>query len=170
VARPRKKRKYTRKEELPSLQEEAKQEGVGQVEQGEPEKPLLSTQTTKQLEKEVAKVQRKVVAAEEEEKKGVPGTKLDRWEATARKIPWTLKDFDKYNKIEFVPEETIPITINGVTITMLNGYKMKVPEPFYGEYIEWRNRQRSQSKPIATDRGIVTVAPGAGALPPYEEE
>lgn len=134
-------------------------------------KPLLKTETKRQLTKEVEQALRAATEAEEQIDANMPGVKLDRYGASARKVPYTLKYFETlYPMVTFTPEATVPVTINGVRLQFISGREVTVPEPFKGEYERWRRDIRGFSRPIAVDQGVVSVAPGAGPLPSREAE
>ena len=84
-----------------------------------------------------------------------------------RKIPYTRKDLDEiYGTTEFIPDETIPITLQGIRFQMVAGRETCVPKEVKAI---WDRRKRMLANPSTTlgDRGYATVVEhGAGALPP----
>lgn len=80
------------------------------------------------------------------------------------KTAWSYSDMVKRFPISsFVPEETIPLTWNGVTVQAYSGIEMHAPKPFYDLYREHRKRLGEGSKNLP-DGFIIDL--GAGALPP----
>ena len=106
----------------------------------------------------------------------VPGTKVDRYLGTSRKIPFSMQWFkDHYPLVEVTPEENLPVTINGVRVDFRTDVVVKVPEPFAAEYHRWRKDMRSMHRSNlraggAFPEGVVGVIPGAGGLAPEGTE
>lgn len=95
-----------------------------------------------------------------------PGTIIDRNKLTARKAPWTLhslKDF--YGEVTFTPEETMPVTVNGVRVVLEADKPFTGPACFQGVYEECRRLRRLPQR-ISTILGPVDITLGAGALDP----
>ena len=65
--------------------------------------------------------------------------------------------------VDFVPDETIPLTWNGVKVQAHSGIEMHVPKPFYDLY----NRHKRELLPKKAPFGVL-VELGAGALAPEE--
>jgi len=110
-------------------------------------------------------------AAEEAAGPKLPGQIEDAGELVARKVHWTMHDAERlYPPVAFTPEETIPVTFNGLTIQLRADQPITVPSCFKGIYDEHRRLVRQSARPFMTPGGIVDVAPGAGALPPQFTE
>lgn len=95
-----------------------------------------------------------------------PGTVVDSGKPSARKIPWTLKDMEKYPKRVFTPEETVPVTVHGLKYQLIADQEITVPSIVYDIYMEHRKSMRDQRNIIYTPMGPVSKSPGAGALEP----
>ena len=109
-----------------------------------------------------------VVEEEEVAAEGLrPGMIVDRGKPSARKVPWTEKAMrETYLEVTFTPEETVPVTVNGVRFQLISDRPATVPSVVRDIYDEHRKARRSQSKVIMTSSGPVNVLPGAGALEP----
>mgnify|MGYP001563755609 CR=1 FL=1 len=134
-------------------------------------KAALRARTKLAVQREIARELKGIFDEAVEIDGSIPGAKLDRHLPTARKVPFTYRYFaELFGEEEFDPEETVPVTINGITVLFEAGKTIKAPQNFIGEYKQWRARLRKQSKPIVTPEGVVMVNPGAGPLLPYGEE
>ena len=81
------------------------------------------------------------------------------------KTPWTYGDVDRaFPPCTIMPEETIPVTYNGVRYQLLSGVEMTVPTIIRDIYFEHRRRTRDAGKSLK-GMGIMVEA-GAGGLPP----
>ncbi len=138
---------------------------------GEPEvRPILRARTQRAVEKELSRIA-KTVEEDSKVDPTIPGSKLDRFLLTARKVPWTLKKFAEiYGEDEYVPEVTVPVTLNGVTVLFEAGKEKRAPKNFIGAYLDWRKRQRRVVLPTEPREGVITISPGAGPLRPYADE
>ena len=97
----------------------------------------------------------------EEIRERIPGRKV-----RGQKDVWTWRDIlerfkDDYTAI--IPDETIPLTWNGVKIQLISGIETHLPKPFY----ELWKAHKAALRPGKVPPGIV-VEYGAGALPPEE--
>ena len=132
----------------------------------------VSAKAKRTLEKEIARIAKSIGEDEEIVDASVPGAKLDRFLATARKVPFTMSWFEQhYPKVSVIPEATMPVTINGVKVQFIAGQKVEVPEPFANEYFRYRQHIR---KPYGSTfpqprEGVLQVEPGAGGLIPESE-
>ena len=85
------------------------------------------------------------------------------------KVAWTWSEMLKqFPVVTFTPEETIPLTWNGVKVQALAQTEMHVPQPFKMIYDQHR-REMGKAASLS-DRGeyINTIALGAGALEPLK--
>jgi len=93
-------------------------------------------------------------------------------EATGERVPgktvkgvktmWTYQDLcNRFSMVSFIPDETIPLTYNGVKVWAFAGIEMKVPKPFQNIY----EQHKAELRPRKPMDGI-TIDLGAGALPP----
>lgn len=86
----------------------------------------------------------------------VPGATID-----GNKVIWTYNAMcEKFPVVPFIPEETIPLTWNGVRVMAVNTVEMHVPKPFYDLYMKHR---RGVNIKQALPAGI-TLEQGAGLL------
>lgn len=77
------------------------------------------------------------------------------------KVPWTRGDVERaFPKVTFVPEESLPVTFNGITYRLTEGEDNTVPSCIKVIYDDHRKRER------AIGRGIrgVTKTPYSGEL------
>lgn len=97
-----------------------------------------------------------------------PGTVIGKGTQRARKVPWTMATIrEVYPDITFTPEQTLPVTFNGVSMHLVSGVEVTCPSVFKGLYDDYRaSVRRHGSGNVATPYGGVTVLSGAGALPP----
>ncbi len=80
------------------------------------------------------------------------------------KTSWTDADLVKVHGLAtFTPEETIPVTINGVRYQLFDGYEMTVPKIVKQIYDEHRKRQRNIGAGLAA---LGIKKEGEGGLPP----
>ena len=132
----------------------------------------VSAKAKRTLEKEIAKIAKSIGEDEEVVDASIPGAKVDRYLATARKTPFTIGWFEQhYSKVTVIPEATLPVTINGVKVQFVAGQKIEVPEPFAGEYYRYRQHIRNpygSTFPYPRE-GVLQVEPGAGGLIPETE-
>ena len=77
------------------------------------------------------------------------------------KTSWTYQDMVKrFPIVSFIPDDTIPLTWNGVKVQAITGLEMHVPKPFYEIY----QRRKASMRPQKAPPGII-VELGAGAFP-----
>ncbi len=55
---------------------------------------------------------------------------------------WTMRDLAQFPTKTFTPNETLPLTWNGLTCYVFADQECTVPEPFYSVYMEHRKWQR----------------------------
>jgi hypothetical protein len=133
-------------------------------------KPKFSQKTEKAVQKEIQKIVKSVAEDEEQVDPTVPGTKLDRWLPTARKVAYTKQYFEsKYPMVTVIPERDLPVTINGVKYEFRVGQETTVPAPFAAEYHRYI-REGGKLRKTPVTEGALLVNPGAGALRPEGEE
>lgn len=84
-----------------------------------------------------------------------------------QKTIWTYGDMvERFPIVSFVPDETIPLTWNGVKVQAYSGIEMHVPKPFYDIYRQHKSEQMKSAKSLP-DLGFESIVQlGAGALPP----
>jgi hypothetical protein len=139
-------------------------------------KRVLSPKVEIGLKQDLQRMARSVGVEVEEVDTSIPGTKVDKYLPTARKIPFSLQWFkDKYEMVEITPEETVPVTINGVRIQFETDKTITVPAPFASEYHRYRQQMRNVARSglkagsVLPD-GVVGIIPGAGGLTPEDTE
>lgn len=65
-----------------------------------------------------------------------------------QKTIWTYHDMvERFDIVDFTPEETIPLSWNGVKVQAYAGIEMHVPKPFYDLYNKHRREAASQKAP-----------------------
>ena len=80
------------------------------------------------------------------------------------KTPWTVRDMDKaYGITTFTPEETIPVTVNGIKFQLFDGIEITCPSIVKATYDNYRRQTRRIGRDLV-GRGIERM--GGGALPP----
>lgn len=111
------------------------------------------------LKGEKAIAEQKVV----ERKERVPGLVVE-----GVKTSWTRKDIEeRFPVVEFLSEENIVITWNGVPYQLLQGATHYLPSVIRDTYLNHRKQLRMAGKASTEDRGFSTITDlGAGALPP----
>ena len=89
-------------------------------------------------------------------------------EVHGHKVAYNYQDLVKMFPIAtFTPEETLPLTYQGVTVAALSGIEMHVPQCFKNIYDNHRRMQREVHR--LPDRGYIPeIGLGAGALPPEQ--
>mgnify|MGYP001593747925 CR=1 FL=1 len=63
--------------------------------------------------------------------------------------------------VTFIPEETVPVSCNGVQYQLFADREMTVPKNIYNQYIEYRKRKRQPFRSLA---GLNIQNLGAGPL------
>jgi hypothetical protein len=83
------------------------------------------------------------------------------------KTSWTRKDIEtRFPIVEFLSEENIVITWNGVPYQLLQGATHYLPSVIRDAYLNHRRELRT-SKTLPEDRGFTNIIDlGTGALPP----
>ncbi len=127
----------------------------------ESRKPLeqVVVETNETIEEAEKRLRDKLVTkyqARDEESRQ-PGKVID-----GKKIPWTMKDMEaRFPMVNFVPDETVPLTWNGVKVYAIAGIEIHAPKPFYDI---WNHRKAELMK--SPNFPGIQVEAGAGALPP----
>ncbi len=103
-----------------------------------------------------------------------PGTVMDLGKPNARKVPYTKAWLESnYPMVTIIPDETRPVTWNGVSYQLISGEEITVPLPIKGVYDDARKLQSrgGRSRFVTATGDTVNVSPGAGALEPevYKE-
>lgn len=100
---------------------------------------------------------------EQEPEQRVPGLAVG-----DTKTSYTYQDLcSMFPIVSFIPEETIPLTYNGVRVQALQGVEIHVPQCFKRLYDQHRRELRR--KPSISDGGqgyVPIIGIGDGALPP----
>ena len=111
----------------------------------------------------VAKVFEEVLAEEQ-----VPAGRKPGQEIHGTKTPWTDADLVRIHGIcEFTPEETTPVTVNGVRYQLVSGVSMVVPKIVRDVYTQSRRERAAAGKSLPKESGFTTVVDlGVGALGP----
>ena len=80
------------------------------------------------------------------------------------KVPWTMKHIKaRFKDISVLPEETMSLTWNGVTVNVFEGIEDEIPEPHYEMYKERMKEAHKPKAPIILIGGqAVSVRHGAG--------
>lgn len=79
-----------------------------------------------------------------------PGMTIRRAGGIAAKVPWTRADVEKrFPKVTFMPEETIPVTWNGVSYQLREGEEITVPSVIKTTYDNHRKRVRAIGRGLA---------------------
>jgi hypothetical protein len=127
-----------------------------------------------------------------------PGTIYNAGTLAATKKRWQWRDLARFPVVTFTPNETIPVTFQGLTLMLIADTEMAVPSIFKDIYDERRRghetarehaaflfRQRDQIDPTRADPSVVGYSsglvrghgmgrdgyrPGAGAFPIGAEE
>ncbi len=133
--------------------------------------PVLSYKTERILQKEISQIVANEMQTQEKISSRIPGTKIDIHKPSARKIPFTLEWFKEHHPMgTIVPEETLPVILNGVRVQFFAGEEITAPKPFIGEYHRWRSAKRSQGASRPMVEGALFILGGVGGLGPESEE
>ncbi len=82
------------------------------------------------------------------------------------KVPWTMKEIEKvFPVVEYVPDETMPVTWNGVKIQCFAGVSQLMPSCFR-DVMENRKRKMRRVNENVRNLGI-TIQSGALGPPSY---
>jgi len=100
-------------------------------------------------------IEQAVTEVEESRKVRTPGRVIN-----GQKVTWTFRDMEQFKKVTFIPEETVPVTFNGLTYNLIADYEVTVPEPIFNIYREYRRKSRRTGIP----RPGIKFEPGAGTL------
>lgn len=88
------------------------------------------------------------------------GPRLPGKKVSGMKTAWTYRDMlERFQIISFIPDETLPLTWNGIKVQAIAGIEMHVPKPFFDIY----TRHKLALRPRPAPPGI-EVDLGAGAL------
>ncbi len=87
------------------------------------------------------------------------------------KVLWTLQHCDEYfGTVEVIPDETLPVTFNGVMIQCFAGVSQLMPK-CHADILEGRRkrirRMANEHKEIVVSTGVMTKG-SDGPLPPIE--
>jgi len=83
------------------------------------------------------------------------------------KVGWTESELNKrFPIVKFIPEETIPITWNGIRYQCFAQVEMHVPEPVKEIYDRHRREQARATVNLEADGFVPIINLGAGALEP----
>ncbi len=106
------------------------------------------------------------VAVMERPKGRVPGqTITDDKGRKQGKVPWTMKAIENiFGLCEYTPDETCPVTWNGVSIQCIRGVSQLMPTCFRDILLD-RKRRMGQVKTISTQYGDIERG-ALGPLPP----
>ena len=97
----------------------------------------------------------------------IPGMILDAGKLTTHKLPYKRSDLERiYPMLTFTPEETIPITLQGITYQLEADKPITVPSAIKDIYDNYRKSRRQSAGVLMTAYGPVNVQPGVGALEP----
>lgn len=103
-------------------------------------------------------VETTILEQEEESAERIPGRVIK-----GTKTPWTRKDVDNaFPLCTFTPDETLPVTYNGVRYQLISGLEMLAPSIIRDIYLDSRKRRMEAAKNMRMLG--VTVDPGVGAL------
>ena len=83
-----------------------------------------------------------------------------------RKVPWTRAIVEKmFPMVEIFPEDTLPLTWNGVTYNITEGQTISVPQPHADIYRRFqRNKHAPKAGVMIIDGQAIVVRHGAGGL------
>ena len=120
----------------------------------------LDSGEVKELAQEIIKAGEEI--EKEEEKGRVPGKTIKGY-----KVGYTYADLCKiFPIVSFTPEETVPLTWNGVTVQALEGIEMHVPQCYKTLYDNHRQALRLAGKSLPNREFENMIALGAGGLEP----
>ena len=65
---------------------------------------------------------------------------------TKGKTPWTMKNLEEaYGIVEFTPDETIPVTVSGIKLMLLDGVTMTAPKCFQDIWLKSREARKGRN-------------------------
>ena len=103
----------------------------------------------------IAKVAEDAIAQAEAKEERLPGKLVN-----GQKTPWTYKDQERvYGICTFTPEETIPVTISGVTVQLIADVQITCPCCFRDIYLEHRRKMRQTGRSLAA-MGVQVLGQG----------
>ena len=104
-------------------------------------------------------------AGREAESKPSPSDRTPGQIINGMKVPYTRHDLDRiYGIVEFTPDDTIPVTVQGIRYQLFAGVTMSAPKIIQKTYEDYKRQLRKGSDAL---RNLgVSVDAGAGALPP----
>lgn len=111
----------------------------------------------------LAEATEKAEAKRDEGIKREPGMTID-----GIKTPWTRRDIEeRFEIVELLAEETVPIIWNGVTYQLIQGATHYVPSVIRDSYLRHRQGMRTAGKNLGEGSGFTAIVNlGAGALEP----
>jgi hypothetical protein len=96
-----------------------------------------------QLKKEATEAVSELLQSVVEQKEAESGERVPGGTIRGSKIPWTRGDVERrFPKVTFVPEESIPVTFNGITYQLREGEDNTVPSCIKVIYDDHRKRER----------------------------
>ncbi|KKK54374.1 hypothetical protein LCGC14_3085400 [marine sediment metagenome] len=127
--------------------------------------PAISFKAERVIQKEISQLIANERQTQDKIRSRIPGTKIDIHKPSARKIPFTIEWFKEHHPMEtIVPEETLPVILNGVRVQFFAGEEITAPKPFIGEYHRWRQAKRNQGASRPMVEGALFILGGAGGL------
>ena len=104
-------------------------------------------------------------AVREAESKPSPSDRTPGLIINGMKVPYTRHDLDRiYGIVEFTPDDTIPVTVQGIRYQLFAGVTMSAPKIIQKTYEDYKRQLRKGSDAL---RNLgVSVDAGAGPLPP----
>ena len=71
-----------------------------------------------------------------------PGQIANRGTLAEREREWSYRDMGQFPAKTFIPDETVPVTWNGLMYQLRSGEEVTVPEPIYNVYRDHKKAQR----------------------------
>lgn len=108
------------------------------------------------------------VALAEKKAEDAPRVRTPGATVEGSKIPFTEKDLiDIHGLYTFIPDDTRPITIQGVRVQLLKGYEITTAKCFYNYYQQCKREEDAAAYSLPKDTGFETlINVGGGALEP----
>lgn len=130
------------------------------------QRDLRRASNAEEAQEIVAELEKEVEAKVQEFKgKRIPGTIVG-----GTKVAYNYSDLvAMFPIVSFIPQETIPLTFQGVQVYAISSVEMHVPKCFKDIY-DRHVREKSRPNKLPEMGYFNTIELGAGALPPRETE
>ena len=121
----------------------------------------MARKTAQVIRTEAKEVVEELLDAVVKEREEIEGQRIPGRVIRGAKTPWTRRDVDNvFPPVTFIPEETIPVTYNGVRYQLFSDVEMTVPSIIRDIYVEHRRRARQSVTQSLASIGVDILGQG----------